>query len=170
MRRPEFNPWVWEDPLEKKATHFSILLGEFLGLYSPWGHKESDTTERLSLFFQGASVFWFHGCSHCPHWFWSPEKKSCHCFHCFPICLPWVMGPDAMILVVWMLSFKPVFSLSSFTFIKRLFSSSLSAIRVVSSTYLRLLIFLPDVLLSQFWFQLMLHPDWHFAWCSLHIS
>ena len=32
-----------------------------------------------------------------------------------------------------MLSFKPKFSLSSFTFIKRLFSFSLSAIRVVSS-------------------------------------
>ena len=48
-----------------------------------------------------------------------------------------------MILVFWMLSFKPAFSLSSFTFIKRLFSaSSLSAIRVVSSGYLRLLIFL----------------------------
>ena len=31
-----------------------------------------------------------------------------------------VMGPDAMILVFWMLSFKPTFSLSSFTFIKRL--------------------------------------------------
>ena len=49
-----------------------------------------------------------------------------------------VMGPDAMILVFWMLSFKPGF----FTFIKRLFSSSsLSAIRVVSSVYLRLLVF-----------------------------
>ena len=32
-----------------------------------------------------------------------------------------VMGPDAMILVFWMLSFKPAFSLSSFTLIKRLF-------------------------------------------------
>ena len=42
-----------------------------------------------------------------------------------------VMGPDAMILVFWMLGFKPNFSLSSFTFIKRLFSSSLlSAISV----------------------------------------
>ena len=54
-----------------------------------------------------------------------------------------VTGPDAMIFVFWMLSFKPTFSLSFFTFIKRLFSSSsLSAIRVVSSAYLRLLIFL----------------------------
>ena len=52
-----------------------------------------------------------------------------------------VMGPDAMILVFWMLSFKPAYWLSSFTFSKRLFSSSLlSAIRVVSSAYLRLLI------------------------------
>ena len=57
-------------------------------------------------------------------------------------------GPDAMILVFWMLSLKPTFSLSSFTVIKRLFiSSSLSAIRVVPSAYLRLLIFLPAILI-----------------------
>ena len=59
-----------------------------------------------------------------------------------------VMGPNAMILVFWMLSFNPTFSLSSFTCIKRLFSSaSLSAIRVVSSEYLRLLMFLPAILI-----------------------
>ena len=58
------------------------------------------------------------------------------------------MGPDAMILVFWKLSFKPAFSLSYFTFIKRLFSSSLlSALRVVSSAYLRLLIFLNTILI-----------------------
>ena len=59
-----------------------------------------------------------------------------------------VMGSDFMILVFWMLSFKPAFSLSSFTFIKRLFkSSSLSAIRVVTSACLRLLVFLPAILI-----------------------
>ena len=59
-----------------------------------------------------------------------------------------VMGPDALIFVFWMLSFKPAFSLSSFTYIRRLFSSSpLSAIRVVSSVYLRLLIYLPAILI-----------------------
>ena len=58
------------------------------------------------------------------------------------------MRPDTMIFVLWMLSFKPTFSLSSFTFIKRLFSSSsLSALRMVSSAYLRLLIFLPEILI-----------------------
>ena len=53
-----------------------------------------------------------------------------------------------MILIFWMLSFKPTFSLSSFIFIKRLFCSSLlSAIRVVSSAYVRLLVFLPAILI-----------------------
>ena len=61
-----------------------------------------------------------------------------------------VMGPEAMILVFWMLSFKPTFSFSSFTFIKRLFSSSHSAIRVVLSAYLRLLRFLPAILISAY--------------------
>ena len=59
-----------------------------------------------------------------------------------------VMGPDAMIFIFWMLSFKPAFSLSSFTFIKRLFSFYLlSAVRVVSSEYLRLFIFLSTILI-----------------------
>ena len=59
-----------------------------------------------------------------------------------------VMWPDAMIFVCSMLSFKTAFWLSSFTFIKRLFSSSLlSAIKVVSSVYLRLLMFLLAVLI-----------------------
>ena len=76
-----------------------------------------------------------------------PKNKVCHCFHCFPICHE-VMGPDAMILIFWRLSFRPTFLLSSFTVIKRLFSSSsLSAIRVVSSAYLKLLVFLMAILI-----------------------
>ena len=46
--------WVqslsWEDPLEKgKAPHPAFWPGEFHGLYIPWGHKESDRTEQISL-------------------------------------------------------------------------------------------------------------------------
>ena len=53
--------------------------------------------------------------------------------------------------VFWLLSFKPTFSLSSFTFIKKLFSSSsLSAIMVVSPAYLRLFIFLPANLIPAY--------------------
>ena len=57
-----------------------------------------------------------------------PQKiKVSHYFHCFPIYLPWSDGTGCHDLF-WMLSFKPILSLSSFTFIKRLFSpSSLSA-------------------------------------------
>ena len=77
-----------------------------------------------------------------------------------------VMGQDAMILVFWMLSFKPTFSLFSFTFIKRLFSCSLlSAIRVC-----HLHIWSYRYFFQQYWFQLVLHPAQGFSWCTLHIS
>ena len=73
-----------------------------------------------------------------------------------------MMGLNVMILVFWMLCFKPAFKLSSFTF-KRFFSSSLlSVIRVVSSAYLRLLIFLPAVLIPA-----CASSSQHFAWCPL---
>ena len=60
---------------------------------------------------------------------WEPKKiKSDIVSTVSPSICHEVMGPGAMIFVFWMLSFKPAFSLSSFTFIKRLFSpSSLSA-------------------------------------------
>ena len=64
-----------------------------------------------------------------------PEKTRSVTVSIFPpsICHE-VIGPDAMISIFWMLSFKPAFSVSSSTFTKRPFSSSLlSAIKVVSS-------------------------------------
>ena len=71
--------------------------------------------------------------------FGAQENKVSHCFHCFPIYLPWSDGNRCHDL-----SFLNV----EFTFIKRLFSSSsLSAIRVVLSAYLSLLIFLPAILI-----------------------
>ena len=91
-----------------------------------------------------------------------PKIKSATVSIASPSICHEVMGPDAMILVFWILSFKPTFSLYSLTFIKRLFSSSsLSAIRVVSSAYLRL------YFSRQSWFQLVLLPAQHFSWCSL---
>ena len=77
-----------------------------------------------------------------------PKMKSDTVSTVSPSIFHEVMGLDTMILVFRMLSFKPTFSLSSFTFIKRLFScSSLSAIRMVSSAYLKWLIFLPAILI-----------------------
>ena len=59
-----------EDPLEEKmAIHSSILAWEIPwteepgGLYSPWGHKESDMTERLHSHFSNLEkhfFFFFH--------------------------------------------------------------------------------------------------------------
>ena len=78
------------------------------------------------------------------------EKIVCHSSIVSPTICHEVMAPDAMILF-WMLSFKPAYSLSSFIFIKRLFSSSsLSAKRVVLSAYLRLLIFLLVILIPAY--------------------
>ena len=74
--------------------------------------------------------------------FGAQKNKVWHCFHCFPIYLHEAMGPDAMIFVFWMLSFRPIFFTLLFHFHQELFSSSLYAIRVVSSTYLRLLVIL----------------------------
>jgi len=103
-----------------------------------------------------------------------PKTKSVTVSIVSPCIWHEVMGLDALILVFWMVSFfffwtvsfKPAFSLSCFTFIKRLFtSSSLSAIRVVSSAYLRFLIFLLAILIPA-----CVYPAWHFSWCTVHVN
>ena len=76
----------------------------------------------------------------------------------FPSICHEVMRPDATNTVLWMLNFKPTFSLSSF--IKRLFSfSSLSVIRLVLFGYLRLLIFLMAILI----------PAWSSSTLAFHM-
>ena len=79
-----------------------------------------------------------------------PKKKKSITTSTFPpsICHQ-VMGMGIFVFLIF--SFKP--ALSSFTVIKRLFP----VIRVVSSAYLRLLMFLPSILI-----QLVAHPAWHF--------
>ena len=85
--------------------------------------------------------------------FGAQKNKVSHCFHRFPIYLPWTDGTGCHDLSFLNVELKPTFSLSSFTFLKRLFSSSsFSAIRVMSSAYLiyinmRLLIFLLAILI-----------------------
>ena len=72
------------------------------------------------------------------------------------------MGPDAMILVFWLLSFKPTFSLSSFTFI------TLVLLRFLPWRWCHLCIWGYWYFSLQSWFQLVLHRAWHVAWCTLH--
>ena len=95
-----------------------------------------------------------HGCSHHMQWFWRPKKENLTLLSTFsPSISHEVMDPDPMILISWMLSFIFIFfwmlsfkasflTLFSFIVFKRLFNSySISAIKVISSAYLRLLIF-----------------------------
>ena len=55
---PEFDHWVGKIPKKVMATTLVFLPGEFCGQrslpgYSPWGHKELDTTEQLNFDFKG---------------------------------------------------------------------------------------------------------------------
>ena len=52
MQETGFNPWVGKIPWRRERLPTPVCWpGEFHGLYSPWGHKQSDTTERPSLHF-----------------------------------------------------------------------------------------------------------------------
>ena len=77
-----------------------------------------------------------------------------------------VIGPDAMILVFWMLSFKPTFLLSSFTFIKRALSFFFAFCHIgVVICISRLLLFFLEVLIPA-----CASSSLHFGWCTLHIN
>ena len=94
--------------------------------------------QRASFNFMAAVTIWYN--------LGAQENKVCHYFHCFPICLPWDWMLWSQFFECWVLS---QLLQSSLTFIKRLFSSSsLSAVRVMSSTYLMLLIFLPAIFIQ----------------------
>ena len=90
------------------------------------------------------------------------ENKICHSFHFSPSICHEVMGPDAMILVFWMLSFNLAFSLSS-TFRR----GSLVPLCFLPSGWYHLHIWGCWYFSWQSWFQLVIHPAWYFAWCTL---
>ena len=70
MQEAQVRSLGWEDPLEEgMAIHSRILAGESHGQrslvsYSPWGHKESDTTKCLSSSSRFSLVTWL-SCLHC---------------------------------------------------------------------------------------------------------
>ena len=81
--------------------------------------------------------------------FGAQEEEICYYFHLFPFYLPCSNGARCHDLSFFFIfSLKLALSLSSITIIKRFFSSSsVSDIRVVSSAFLRLLVFLPPILI-----------------------
>ena len=70
---PGFSPWVGKIPWRRERLPAPVFWpGEFHGLCSPWGHKESDMTERLSLHFTSRG---------CPiDWSEHPRKKAAAIF------------------------------------------------------------------------------------------
>ena len=108
--------WVWslgwEDPLEKgKAPVLSTPVywpGEFHGLYSPWGCKESDMTEQLSHFHtcytldpQNLFILWLS--------FESLTKLSLF----LPSPSPWQILFYSKFLWIWLFSLDPSYKYST---------------------------------------------------------
>ena len=139
----------------------SLALSLLYGLSHPYvttGKTKALTIQTLvgkvmSLLFNMLSRFVTAFLSRSKHliisWLQSPSAvvlepkkiKSVIDFTFSPSIFHEVMEPDAMILVFWMLSFKPAFPLFFQPHQEALSSSSLSTIKVVSSAYLRLLTF-----------------------------
>ena len=95
--RPGFNPWVRKIAWRRKWQPTPVFLPEkpqeqrSLAGYSPWGHKESDTTEGLTRThgLGGLVLELAHGCFHikqrrkvCLLWL-EKSSKPCFCPHMF---------------------------------------------------------------------------------------
>ena len=116
--------------------------------------------------------------------FAAQENKICHCFHLFPFYLPWSDGNKCHYLNCFNVELQANFSLSSCIFTKSLFSSSShSALECEEDFHMQIpspggINSLAISLLHegwgcwcfsrQSWFQLVIHPSWHFTWCNQH--
>ena len=96
----------------RDGTQISHIAGAF---FTSWAIREAQEYWVGSLFllqgiFPTQELNW--GLLHCKQILYQlrEENKVSHCFHSPPptICHE-MMGPDALILVFWMLSFKPAF-------------------------------------------------------------
>ena len=124
-----------------QLSHLYVTTGKTIAL-TTWTFVGKVMSLLFNMLFRFIIAFLSRSKHLLTAWLQSPsdENKICCCFHFYPVYLPWSDRTGCHDLSFLNLSFKPAFSLSSFTFIKRLFSSSsLSALRVVSSAYLRLL-------------------------------
>ena len=117
------------------SSMFSLLYCPTLtSIHNYWKNYSLDYTHLCGqsdvLLFDKLSVIPFLQRSKCLfnfmaavtiHSDFGAQENSLSLFHCFPIYWHEMMALDAMILILWVLNFKTAFSLSSFTFIKRLF-------------------------------------------------
>ena len=108
-------------------------------------------------------------------YFGAQEDKIYHCFHFFPIYLPWSDGTmitsffNAMILAFFILSFKPVFFFF-YTPLSPSSGGSLVPLHFLPLEWYHLHIWGCWYFSRQSWFQAVLHPARHLAWYTLHMS
>ena len=169
--------------LEFQLQHQSfewIFRTDFLYLYMTTGKtialiRWTFVGKVMSLLFNKLSSLVITFCPRSKHllisWLQSPsavisEPRKIKSSTVFSFICHEMMGQDTMIFIFWMLSFKPNFSLSSFTFIKRFFSSS----SLSAKGWCHMHIWGYWYFSRRSWFQLVLHPAQRFSWCTLHIS
>ena len=160
----------WELGLSTMTHVKSWLIGKNSDAGRDWGQEEKGTTEAgWHHWLDGRESEWTPGVGDgqgglacCVSW-GCEESDTTEQVNCSELNwwdqMPWFLFPEC-----WALSqlFHSPLSLSS----RGPFSSfSLSAIMVVSSAYLRLLIFLPAVLIPA-----CASSAQRFSWCTLHIS
>ena len=92
------------------------------------------------------------------------QENKYYCFYFFPFYLHEVMGPDPVILVFWMLSFKPTFSLPISPSLK----CSLIPLHFLPLEWYHVHIWGCWYFFWQAWFQLVIYVAQHFTWCTLH--
>ena len=176
---PQFDSWVWKFPWRRDRLPTPVFLGfpggsaskestcnaGDLGLIPGLGRSPGEGNSHPFQYSclenpmnRGAWQAAVHGVTKRD----TTEQLSLTSLTCHE-----VMELDAIVFVFWMLSFKPAFSLSSLTLVKRLFSSSLlSAIRVVSAAYLKFWVFLQAILIPP----CESSSQDILAWCILHRS
>ena len=95
-----------EDPLEKEMATYSSILARKIPWTEEPGGLQSMGLQRVRL--NWVTIYFMAALTICSD-FGAQENKVCLCFYFSPSVHHEVMGPDAMILVFWMLSFKPGF-------------------------------------------------------------
>ena len=153
---------VFSSPTVRRHQFFGILCSLPFSSQNHWEDHRLNYTDlcrqsNVSAFNTlSRFVIDFLPRSNCPMISWlqslcaailEPKKRKTVTTSTFPLLFAMQYGARCHYLSFFFFSLKPALSLSSFTLIKRLFSSSLSAIGVVSSLYLMLLMFLPPILI-----------------------
>ena len=146
---PSHHPTEHTSALESAQSRFSCI--------SPFSHVSFPSKEQMSFNFMAAVAVYID--------FEAQEMKICHCFQFILFNLPWSDGTGFHDLSYWMFSsqlFHSSVSPSS--------GGSLVPLHFLPLRWYHLHIWDYWYFSQQYWFQLVIHPAWHFTWYTLHRS